>query len=213
MPIQKVDITFQPSLFELEETENGDISPEEARRISENALVSFRERVRQIVVMSERERDEAGVSTPTYYEQFLALMDAGWPWRVAAYIAWASSPKQGRWPKTQDEFAQTVLGLTSDRQIAKWRKNNPSINDLIADLQVAPMLEHRADVIKALIESASDPDYKGHGDRKLFLEITGDYTPTSKLVAQLRRSLGDQTAEQPNDVLEQYAGFDDAGDE
>lgn len=213
MAIQKIDITFQPSLFELEENENGDISPEEARRISENALVSFRERVRKIVLMSEQERAAQGVSVPTYYEQFLELMDAGWPWRVAAYIAWAASPKSGRWPKTQEDLAQVVLGLTSDRQIAKWRKNNPAISDLIASLQVAPMLEHRADVIQALIASASDPDYKGHGDRKLFLEITGDYTPTSKLVAQLRRSLGDQTAEQPNDVLEQYAGFDDAGNE
>ena len=209
MAIQRVDISFQPTLFELEESDSSDISPEEARRISENALVSFRERVREIVLMSDEARASQGVAIPSYYEQFLELFDAGWPWRVAAYIAWAASPKQARWPKTQEELAQTVLGLTSDRQIAKWRKNNPQIVDLIARLQVAPMLEHRADVIQALIASASDPDYKGHGDRKLFLEITGDYVPTSKLVAQLRRSLGDQTAEQPNDVLEKYAGFDD----
>jgi len=209
MAIQRVDISFQPSLFELEEHEDGLIGPEEAKRISENALVLFRDKVRLITLMSDEERAKQGISIPTYYEQFLNLLDAGWPWRVAAFIAWAASPKQGRWPKTQEELAQTVLGLTSDRQIAKWRKNNPSIDDLIAKLQVAPMLEHRADVIRALIASASDPDYKGHGDRKLFLEITGDYTPTSKVLAQLRRSLGDQTAEQATDVLEQYAGFDD----
>lgn len=210
MAIPKVDISYQPSLFELGEQEEASlIGPEEAKRISENALVLFRDRVRQIMLMSDEERAKEGVSVPTYYDQFLALLDAGWPWRVATFIAWAASPKQGRWPKTQEELSQTVLGLTSDRQIAKWRKNNPAIDDLIAKLQVAPMLEHRADVIQALIKSASDPDYKGHGDRKLFLEITGDYTPTSKLVAQLKRSLGDPTAEQPDEVLEQMAGFND----
>lgn len=213
--MMRIDLTFQPSLFQDDglPDDGAFINPEDARRISEIAFMSFRERVRQIVLMTEDERAKESVNIPTYYEQFLALMDAGWPWRVAAFIAWAASPKQGRWPKSQEELAQKVLGLTSDRQIAKWRRNNPAIDDMIAKLQVAPMLEHRADVIQALIQSASDPDYKGHGDRKLFLEITGDYTPTSKLVAQLRRSAGNGAADQPDDVLEQYAGLANESDE
>jgi hypothetical protein len=53
------------------------------------------------------------------------------------------------------------------------------------------MLKHRADVIEALINSAADPDYKSHQDRKLFLEITGDYISSSKLDAALRHSTGE----------------------
>lgn len=208
MTIEKVDLSFQPSLFELEETD-GAISPEEAKRISENALVSFQQRVREILLMSDADRSQKNIGVPTYYQTFLDLLDEGWPWRVAAFIAWAASPKQNRWPRTQDELARDVLGLTSDRQIAKWRKNNPAIEDLIADLQVAPMLEHRSDVIKALIQSATDPDYKSHQDRKLFLEITGDYVPTSKLLAQLNRSADSKLGNKPDDVLEKYAGVDD----
>lgn len=208
MAIEKVDLTFQPSLFELDESD-GTISPEEAKRISEDAFVSFGQRVRSILLMSDDERAAENVGLPTYYEQFLELLDERWPWRVAAFIAWASSPKQNRWPRTQDELARDVLGLTSDRQIAKWRKNNPAIDDLIAGLQVAPMLEHRSDVIAALIRSATDPDYKSHQDRKLFLEITGDYVPTSKLLAQLNRSADSKLGNKPDDVLEKYAGVDD----
>lgn len=114
-------------------------------------------------------------------ETFLRLMDASWPWRVAAYVAWAASPKKSRWPKTQDELAVQVLGLTSDRVIASWRKKYPDIDAAISVLQAAPMLEHRADVIAALVESASSPDHRSHQDRKLFFEMTGDYTPHTKI--------------------------------
>jgi len=193
-------------LFELDDVDQGN-DPQEARRISENALKAFHNKVRDIILMSDDARAAQGVGVPVYYEQFLELCHNGWPWRVAAYIAWAASPRQGRWPRTQEELAVLVLGLTSDRQIAAWRKKNPAIDDLISHLQVAPMLAHRADVIQALVVSASDPDYKGHGDRKLYLEITGDYTPTSKLVAQLRRSAQNNVADQPDDVLTRFAGL------
>ena len=56
--------------------------------------------------------------------------------------------------------------------------------------QAAKLLEHRANVFDALITSAEDPDYKSHNDRKLFLELTGDYVPSSKIDAILSRSAG-----------------------
>ena len=43
--------------------------------------------------------------TPRWLDDYLELVCGGWPWRVAAHIAWASSPKAGREPKTQDELA------------------------------------------------------------------------------------------------------------
>ena len=86
-----------------------------------------------------------------------------------------------RWPETQAELAEKVLGLSSPRQISEWRKNDPRIDDAITMLQAAPLHEHRADIYKALVTVATDPDYKGHSDRKLALEMLGDYTPRSRM--------------------------------
>lgn len=112
---------------------------------------------------------------------FYFLLDHGWPWRVAAYIAWAGSPKVGRWPKTQEELANQVLGLTSDRQISGWRKDNPAIDEMIGMMQAMPLLDHRRDVFEALSMSASNASSKGAQDRKTFLTMTGDYVPHLKI--------------------------------
>jgi hypothetical protein len=208
MPVSKLNLTYQPGLFdeEADDASERSISPEEARRISDNARNAFDKRVREMLIIPDAERAEKGINVPTYYEDFLALVDEGWPWRVAAYIAWAASPRAGRWPATQDELAREVLGMTSDRQISKWRKNNPAIADLISDLQVAPMLQHRADVVAALISSATTPDYKNHPDRKLLLEITGDYVPSSKLIAEIGKSADNVLANKSDGELLRQAG-------
>lgn len=196
MALQKTDYAYQPGLFPLEEVADGAVSPEEARLRSETARR----------ILADKGGDPEHL--PGWYEEYLNLLDGGWPWRVAAYIAWAASPRQGRWPETQDKLATEVLGLTSDRQITKWRNQNAAIADMISALQVAPMLKHRADVVNALIRSATDPDYKNHQDRKLYLEMTGDYVPTSKLLAQLRRSAPEGAEGMSAADLEKYAGFD-----
>lgn len=124
----------------------------------------------------------AGVENmPEWFDQYGALLDAGWPWRVACYIAWSASPKINRWPKTQDELATQVLGLTSDRVIATWRKKNPAIDDLVTTLQAAPLMVYRADAYHALGLAASDPDHRNNPDRKLFFQMTGDFIPHAKV--------------------------------
>ena len=143
-------------------------SPEEARLRSEAA--------RQLL--------EAGGNV--WMAEYQQLRDAGWPWRVAAYIAWAASPRIGRKPDTLADLATNVLGLTGPRQIHHWRETNPSINDVVATLQAAPLMEHRRDVMQALVTSASSSDHRSNPDRKLFLEITGDYTPKIKVDGNLR---------------------------
>ncbi len=64
-------------------------------------------------------------------QDYQMLRDQCWPWRVAAYIAWASSPRVGRQPHTQMELAKQILGLTSDRVINTWRKKNPAIDEIV----------------------------------------------------------------------------------
>jgi hypothetical protein len=123
---------------------------------------------------------------PDWAETYHRLLNAGWPWRVAAYVAWASMPRQRRAPATQEELARDVLGLSSDRVISTWRKKYP-IDQMIADLQADELLEDRADVFFALKTMAKMIDYKAATDRKIYLEMIGAYIPVTKLAAELRK--------------------------
>jgi len=132
-------------------------------------------------VRSEVARKAFEDGSADWRDEYMRLRDAGWPWRVAAYIAWAASPKKTRKPSTLAELANQVLGLESERVIHIWRKKNPAIEETVAVMQSAPLFERRGDIYKALIEVATMPDYKGHQDRKLALELMGDYTPRSEV--------------------------------
>ena len=123
----------------------------------------------------------------SWAERYRQINESGVPWRIAVYVAWASMPKTKRTPRTQEELATEYLGLTSDRQIATWRKKYPEIDTMIAALQADALYDARADVFDALVKMAMTPDYKARGDRKLFLEMTGDYVPTTKLEAAVRK--------------------------
>ncbi len=150
--------------------------------------------------------------SPEWVEHYFKLRQIGFSWRVATYIAWAASPKKERWPETQAELAEKVLGLSSPRQISEWRKSDPRIDDAIVMMQAAPLHDHRSDFYAALIESGTTPDYKNHPDRKLAFEMLGDYVPRSRMdvgkaadddelknmtEAELRKAAGDlhKTAE------------------
>lgn len=156
-------------LDEPDRSQSGFVTPDEARRRSQAA--------RHALELQGKVSGEA----PEWFGQYQQLLNAGWPWRVACYIAWAASPKINRWPANQEDLARLVLGLTSDRQIGTWRKKNAAIDDVIATLQAAPLLEHRADAMLALAQSASNPDHRSNPDRKLFFEMTGDYVPHAKV--------------------------------
>ncbi|MBA4420260.1 MAG: hypothetical protein C0391_03860 [Anaerolinea sp.] len=142
-----------------------------------------------------------GANPEEWFSQYLELAKAGFKWRVAAYIAWASSPKIDRWPKTQNQFATQILGLTSDRVIITWRQKNPSIDSTIGQLQSQPLFAHRADIFDALIESASNPNYKNHQDRKLALEMLGDYSPKIKIEDERKGSGQEDYSEISDDEL------------
>ena len=100
-------------------------------------------------------------------------------WRVAAYIAWAASPAVGRKPATQLELAQAI-GLKTDRTIRQWKEKEPGIEAEIKRVQAGPLLRHRRDLYEALMKSALLEGSGGHADRRLALEMMGDYTPRLK---------------------------------
>jgi len=171
------------------------ITPEEARLISETARGKFIQR--------------SEPAQPEWFKDFLMLREQGWPWRVGCYIAWASSPKIGRWPATLAELATEVLGLTTPRVVYTWRQKYASINTTISMMQSAPLWEHRRDVIEALVKMAKDPDYKAFNDRKLYLEMVGDYTPKSKLELG-KAGKGDGLEEMSDDELRGWLGTADS---
>lgn len=163
-----------------------------------------------------------------WWQDYQELTRRGWDWRKAVLIAWEASPARGRVPPTQEELATKVLGLTSDRVIAKWRKQQPELEDEIARMQAAPLLRHRRDVYDALIVSATDPDPKSHQDRKLALELMGDYKPGNRVQLEggdtpirgaltVEHSIDGDTAETIFDILAAIgaveAGADDAQDD
>jgi len=173
MPIQRPDYQLEFDL-DVEETvseQSSVISPEEVRLRSEAARQALE-----------------GNSGLEWMDEYAKLRDGGWPWRVAAYIAWASSPHP-RTPKTQDELAQFHLGLTSDRQISNWRKKNPAIDEMVVVLQASPLWESRAKDFEVLNEGAekAGKDYKFFKHLELKMLMRQDYVPASKLAALLTK--------------------------
>lgn len=157
------------------------------------------------LIADERMRSEAAraalmgmygkIGSPRWMEDFVELCKGGWPWRVAAYIAWASTPKGAREPKTQDELAQNHLGLSSDRAINTWRRKNPAIDEMVKVMQAGPLFKHRAEIFTALVAVAVKPEYKSHNDRKLALELMGDYMPAHRVLAELRKKGNDDAGD------------------
>lgn len=174
MPIDKPNYQLEFAL-DLPEENSGNLalSPEEVRLRAETARQALDDK-----------------NDTRWRGEYIRLRDHGWNWRVAAYIAWASSPKVNRKPATQDELAREYLGLNSDRVIASWRKKNPAIDEMVMVLQSAPLWEERADHFDALNDGArkSKDDYKFFPYLKMVMEMRNDYVPTAKLDALLRKN-------------------------
>lgn len=120
---------------------------------------------------------------------YLALLDEGWYWRDAAYIAWKGMPRRVRAPATITELAD-LLGCSA-RTIQSRRQRNPAIELRAAKVAAGLVLEKIDEVLDALMESAADPNYKNHPDRKLALEMAGVYVPKQGLVLEDGRGTDD----------------------
>jgi hypothetical protein len=127
---------------------------------------------------------------PSWMQDLVLLMERGWPWRQAVYIAWEASPRLSRWPETQTLLATEVLGLSSDRVISEWKRKNPAIDTMVAALQSHKVFAYRGDAYEALVLSAATPDYKGHKDREMLFEMTGDWERKTKVTATINGGRG-----------------------
>ena len=102
------------------------------------------------------------------------LLRRGYTWRKSAYVAWASQPRHLRLPKTQGEFG-ALIGVSGHR-ITEF-KSDKILGAEIIKFRKSVLLDSVPDVIDALVTSASDAGYKHHNDRKLLLEMAGEYQP------------------------------------
>lgn len=200
MPVAKPNFALSEEFtqlalgLELPEVELEGVSVEVARLRSEagrSALLALK----------------ATESQPAWFGRFEMLTNSGWPWRQATYIAWASMPKEGRKPDTQEGLAKEFLNLTSDRAINTWRRKNPAIDSMVAVLQSAELWEHRADAFKNLLDGMKNAgnDYKFFHHLKLYLEMTGDYVPLSQLAAVVKRKASGGVKDADEDTLDLLA--------
>jgi len=129
-------------------------------------------------------RDEA---PPTWMELYDALLDERdeegkrrWDWRKAMFIAWSCTPKDQRDPKTLGGLARRLGVATSTMR--EWRYKDPEIERRISELPRLLLMEHVASVYQALATLAATPDPKTFQDRRLFLELTGQYSPKAGVI-------------------------------
>jgi hypothetical protein len=156
---------------------------------------------------------EAAEGSAPWMDDYWDLIGEGWPWRQAVYMVWACQPKDQRQPSTQRDLATQVLGLASDRQIREWRAKNPALDTRVAKLTASALSKARAEIYRALIEAASKPDPRAHQDRKLALELMGDYIPNSEMnlrVGELAISSDEMAAARKE--LEAWEQEQDEGD-
>lgn len=103
----------------------------------------------------------------------------GLDWRKAMAVAWRASHGLNRQPATQAELA-SLMGLKSDRVIRKWFEESPELEEIVAQVQAAPLFRYRRDVIEALVASACTEAAANASDRRLFFQLTGDLEEKSQ---------------------------------
>jgi hypothetical protein len=159
------------------------------------------------------ENFESG-DAPDWTERFHELMISNIPWRIAAFIAWSCVPKHNRHPKTQNDFAIEVLGLTSSRRIIEWRRKYPYIDQMIASLQTSVLLDYIPGSMEASGKVASMPDYKATAERRLLWEAVGIINRNQKITVDegglvgKGRKLLDQLRKMPTDKKIEILGDD-----
>lgn len=125
--------------------------------------------------MARRQFEKAAEGLP-FAGMFVLLLDEGWYWRDAAYIAWKSTPRKFRQPEKLYELEE-MLGMANG-SMTKRRQKNPAVDLRVSQGIVTNTLFDETDgVIEALVDSAQNPNYKHHPDRKMFLEMVGAYVP------------------------------------
>lgn len=103
------------------------------------------------------------------------------PQAVAAFAVWYNTPKRLRFPASQIELAR-LLGFTSEAVFRKWRDRYPTLfaDERIRNTVRRVIMEHLPDVVDASLACAIGGGPQGYQDRKLLMEISKLYKPSSE---------------------------------
>lgn len=81
-------------------------------------------------------------------------------------------------------------------------------------MQAGPLFKHRSEIFTALVAVAIKPEYKSHADRKLALELMGDYTPLRKVLAELKKKSDSGEEDMTDAELDELArALEESGDD
>lgn len=142
---------------------------------------------------AERRLFELALADVPFADLYVDLVAQGWYWRKAAVVAWLATPKKERQPEHQYELAN-MLGCGQD--IITNLKQRPEVQAQIMRITVAGLIEHKAAVDAALIESASSADYKANQDRKTFYTLIGALKEQHELAVRTDDSMSDMSTEE-----------------
>lgn len=127
-----------------------------------------------LVEVGERRRPEhlAELGVSGYQELYHRLIEQGWRWQKAAFMAWRASPRRHRQPATQAELAE-ILGYASDAIFRRWLnkpEQGPLMKQVINQARRTVFEINLADVDHVTIERAAS--FEGStADRKLYYDI------------------------------------------
>ena len=113
------------------------------------------------------------------------LTAEGWDRSKALYMAWkAHHPlirERSGLPILQKDFFTQVLGYSSDNAVRQWRKKTywPQLAERMDTIMNDVLKDYTPVVLYANAQLAARPDPKTFPDRKLYLEMVGEYTPKS----------------------------------
>jgi hypothetical protein len=142
---------------------------------------------------AERRLFEEALLEVPFAALYSDLVAQGWYWRKAAVVAWLATPKKERRPEHQYELAN-MLGCGQD--IITNLKQRPEVQAQIMRITVAGLIEHKAAVDAALIESASSSDYKANQDRKTFYTLIGALKEQHELAVRTDDSMSDMSTDE-----------------
>ncbi|NSW52197.1 MAG: hypothetical protein HPY85_06810 [Anaerolineae bacterium] len=153
---------MQEQLLPLDEIEGEGLDYHEVRQISEAAMQALEKR------LSDSAQNDA-----TFSRIYWILRDNGYSWRKCAWVAWESLPPMLREPKTKEQFAIDVLGLTSARVLYTWETKHPELKTVIERMRVNPLLSALPEIWNAFLKVATTADYKSIPAYRMAFEMAG----------------------------------------
>ena len=149
---------------------------------------------------------EQVVGEMPFADIYASLNADGYSWRQSAVIAWLAMPKSERAPATKRELGD-MLGC-SGTTIAKLVKAEATQLQLVR-LTTSSLLQHMASVNDALIQSASDPNYKNNQDRKTYYQLTGVLQDKHEIIVKPTDNVAMQQKSESELLAMAQAGDDD----